>query len=248
MSYQQWKPLSAAPLEKWVAVNTGGYIMRGMFVELPGVEIACKDWRGRVHRNIETWSWSDQEPEAEMLMVKPHGIFMAHWWNELGHLLNIVHDFDVRLFVEIGLLDGGLTSVMMDECRWNSRLIYVGVSLTLHYLDPRVVELAQGNYQVTLLEKDAWENTTIGQVISQATATQGRWFVYCDGGDKAKEAHLYWPMLRPGDLLGLHDYSDDPLEKGPEVFPNDVADLLEQGKRIGRHELKDTRILLLEKP
>ena len=58
-----------------------------------------------------------------------------------------------------------------------------------------------------------------------------------------KEAKLYWPLLRRGDLLGVHDYSDNPQDTGCEVFPADVREL--QGKRI---ELPDTRILLLRKP
>jgi hypothetical protein len=104
MNYQQWKPLQAAPIGVRVAVNTGGYIMPGTFWESPAGRYCVAPY-GKIYQpgEIETWSWSETEPEQEMLMVKPHGIFAAHWWNEIGHLLNILESFGVGTMIEIGI-------------------------------------------------------------------------------------------------------------------------------------------------
>ena len=185
-----------------------------------------------------------------MLMVKPHGIFCAHWWNEIGHLLNIIQDSEVKLFVEIGILDGGLTSLLIDQMSFNPGLQYIGVNLGLHYTDPRVMKKA-GEIMpfgfCALLDVDAWDEKTASQIRRCISNKPGRAMIYCDGGDKTREAHLYWPVLRPGDLLGVHDYSDDPESVGPEVYFSDVSDIIAAGRRLGQDDLKETRILLVEK-
>lgn len=249
MNYQQWQPLAAAPVGRRVTVNTGGYIIRGEFYRRPNDDLHCVGPYGKIYEaaEIETWSWSDTEPEAEMLMVKPHGIFCAHWWNEIGHILNIIATHDIKLFVEIGVLDGGLAALMIDRVSYIRDFWYIGIDLPEHlktYLDPRVGSACLHGRKL-MLGADAWDEKTVAWVAEKNAG--GRAMIYCDGGNKIKEAHLYWPILRPGDLLGVHDYSDDSTAKGPEVYYPDVSDIIRAGKRLGQDDLKDTRILLVEK-
>ena len=249
MNYQQWRPLDEAPYGVRVAVNTGGYIFRGTFWESPAGRY-CVGPYGKTYypEEIKTWSWSQTEPEQEMLMVKPHGIFAAHWWNEIGHLLNILETFDVATMVEVGILDGGLSSLLIDRARWSENFHYVGVDLPgqfENYTDKRVVENSRPRFQ--LFAADAHDETSVRNIVALALPGRGRRFFYCDGGDKAREAKLFWPYLLPGDLLGLHDYSDVPGAIGPEVFPNDIEEIINMGRRRGLESLAETRIFLTEK-
>ena len=226
--------------------------MPGTFYRRPNNDLYVVGPYGKIYETgeIETWSWSDTEPEQEMLMVKPHGIFCAHWWNEIGHLLNIVADLNVKTFCELGILDGGLTALFLDRARMFFDFNYLGINLGLQYTDMRVIGLADGvNFQgrFVLADMDLWQPRAVAAVSSFVRQCSGRAMVYCDGGDKIKEAHLYWPVLRPGDLLGVHDYSDDPDSVGPEVYFSDVSDIIRAGKRLGQDDLKETRILLIEK-
>lgn len=264
MNWQQWNSVSTSPppLGRWVAVTPGGYVMRGRFQREPvrniltrtgevGMdELVCYDWRNHRHTDILHWSWSETEPDQETLMVKPHGIFCAHWWNEVGCLLNVIHDFDVRFFVEIGLLDGGLAAMLWPVAKFDPDFCYYGIDLNPQNVDERLMRVAQspGNFVIDQKKMNAWSPEVVEHIRNDvAIHKERRAMIYCDGGDKPREANLYWPILRSGDLLGVHDYSDDPMAKGPEVYPKDVADLLREGKRIGREALADTRILLLEK-
>jgi hypothetical protein len=250
MNWQQWKSLLVAPIGKTVAVNTGGYIFPGTFYFRPDMALYCVGPYGKIYEYdaIETWSWSETEPVAEMLMVKPHGIFCAHWWNEIGHLLNIIQENEIQTFCELGILDGGLSALLLDRARMFSEFYYLGVNLGLQYTDPRVFALSNANPDRTVLaDMDLWTARAVAAVSNFIRQHEGRAFIYCDGGNKPREAALYWPILRPGDLLGVHDYSDDPDAKGPEVYPADVSDILWQGKRRGQEALADTRILLVEK-
>jgi len=250
MNYQQWKPLEDAPLGQTVAVNTGGYISPGLFWRRPDDALYCIGPYGKIYEReqIETWSWSATEPEAEMLMVKPHGIFCAHWWNEIGHLLNIIQENDIKLFVEIGVLDGGLASLLISAAEY-SGMRYIGIDLQADiYVDKRVSKRAWNLIpQCAIIHGDVWDEKAVRMISNAVQKTEGRAMVYCDGGDKKREAALYWPTLRPGDLLGVHDYSDDPGAIGPEVYPADVIDILRAGRRLGQTALADTRILLVEK-
>lgn len=262
MNYQQWTPILEADgrgdLNELVAINTGGYIFPGRVYKWPNGTIYVLGPYGRIHKDIGHWSYGKNEPEQEMLMVKPFGIFAAHWWNEIGHLLNIIQDFQVKSFFELGILDGGLTAKMLCEIRFGTLDRYRGFNLGLQHVDPRVNAVIERTADPTrwrttrpaaLFDVDLWQKTTVDLIRQEINNAEwpGKAFLYCDGGDKIREAHLYWPMLRPGDLLGVHDYSDDPAAIGPEVYRADVSDIIESGRRRGEESLRETRILLIEK-
>jgi hypothetical protein len=113
------------------------------------------------------------------------------------------------------------------------------------YVDKRVV--ANNRPRCRLLGADAHTEIGIKEIMASAAPAHGKRFFYCDGGDKALEANMIWPYLLRGDLLGLHDYSDDPAAIGPEVFPDDIKEIIMTGRRRGRADLAETRIFLTEK-
>jgi hypothetical protein len=263
MNYQQWTPIAEADargdLSECVAINTGGFIFAGRIYKYPRGGIYVQGPFGKIHTDIEHWSYGRNEPEQEMLMVKPFGIFCAHWWNEIGCLLNIIQDQQVKSFFELGTLDGGLTAKMLCEVRFGTLDRYRGYNLGLQHIDPRVnavmaktenLEKWHARPPAMLFDVDLFAKTTVDLIRQEINDPDwpGKIFLYCDGGDKIREAHLYWPLLRPGDLLGVHDYSDDDTAIGPEVYNVDVSDIIGSGKRRGEEALQGTRILLIEKP
>lgn len=184
---------------------------------------------------------------AASFSVEPHGIILVHTWHEVGHLLRIIRQYGIDLVVEIGMLHGGLSQIFLEQVAYCPSLRYLGIEINAANLDARVKQLASRmSDRVQLLEVDAL-SAVAKQVVSLQLLCARRAFVYCDGGDKAKEARTYWPLIQPGDLLGLHDYSDDPREVGPEVFPEMVSDIISSGVRLDQERLAETRILLLQK-
>ena len=187
--------------------------------------------------------------ERQHFFVKPHGIFLCHWWDEVGRLLNIIDEFKIGFFVEIGLLDGGLTAMLMSSIEYNHDLCYLGIEPASHYVNDFVQAKAtrtEISHRVRFLFESAWKTETV-EIVRGVVRNCGRTLIYCDGGDKPKELHLYWSVLRPGDLIACHDYSDVEGEPGREVYPSHVRDLLAVGRRRCEAELRDTRILLVEK-
>ena len=177
------------------------------------------------------------------MFIEPHGIMLLHWWNEVGLLLKAIRDQRIALFVEIGILHGGLSRILMDQCVLNPGFRYVGMELDGLNINPQVCEFCDQTPGTSLLVDDAHSDEAVEMVREMVRQTTGPAFVYCDGGDKPKEARLYWPTLRPGDFIGVHDYG--PVgEPGIEVFPDDVRQILEEGDLF---EMAGTRILMARK-
>ena len=71
-------------------------------------------------------------------------------------------------------------------------------------------------------------------------STAQRALVFCDGGDKPRELHLYAPILRPGDLLLAHDYQNEYGDAALVGLPADV-------QRLRPDWLRETLLCLFQK-
>ena len=58
-------------------------------------------------------------------------------------------------------------------------------------------------------------------MIGRMAARPGPTFLYCDNGDKPREAQTFAAALKSGDYLGVHDFNT-------EISTKDLADLLER--------------------
>jgi cephalosporin hydroxylase len=183
------------------------------------------------------------------VFARPQGIFICHWWHEVGILFNILDAHEIGLFVEIGVLDGGLAAMMLARADYLDGFDYLGFDNHHGKWNTRLTEKAG----IKLFRGDAMSSQTQERVANKIRRCEHRAMVYCDGGNKALEAKTYWPYLRRGDLLGVHDFSDDEKNKSCECWPSTIGYLLVEGRRIDSVEgcpslAQYTRILLLEKP
>lgn len=71
---------------------------------------------------------------------------------------------------------------------------------------------------------DMFEPETVAQIIG-LIQSPGITYLLCDGGNKAKEVNFFAPYLKPGDIIGAHDYcSDSRIWCGGEIIYSQVAD------------------------
>lgn len=178
------------------------------------------------------------------MFVEPHGIQLLHWWNEVGCLLKTVRAYKVKLFVEIGMFHGALSRILLDQCLDNPQFRYLGIEQDRDHIDDKVIRLCDQTSQAEILIADAHSPETVEIVRSKIQAADSPALIYCDGGDKILEAKLYWPLIRKGDLFGVHDYGAYGFP-GIEVFPDDVWYVRQGTDEI---EMLDTRILMVRKP
>ena len=151
-----------------------------------------------------------QRIRDEEFAVSPSGIHIGHTGAEVAFLTEVIGRAEVAAFIEIGVHLGGLAEVMMAIVPE-----YLGIEI-----DPRIV-VDRVNNQITASQSadiwiaDAWNRMTVF-VVADWLAVRGTTLIYCDGGDKPKEFAFYAPVIRKGDLIGVHDYG---TYEGAEISP-----------------------------
>lgn len=144
----------------------------------------------------EVWTHTGQ--------IWPMGIPIAQSWLDIGALLKIIHEQRVRFVYEIGVHRGGLAALLIAR----PGLRYSGIEIDRTLIDSHIPTTA---YRIG----DAWESAMIAQARELIDRTDGPAFILCDGGDKRRDLAAYAPLVRPGDLIAVHDF-------GKEIHGGDV--------------------------
>lgn len=133
--------------------------------------------------------------------IWPVGVSTSLTWSDIGVILHVIQAAGIRLVVEIGVEHGGLAALLAAYGQVTG-VAYRGLDITLAALHPVVRDLP-------IVARDAWRAETVAEVRGWMDAANGPCLIFCDGGDKPKELHLYAPLLRPGDVLMGHDYHNE---------------------------------------
>jgi hypothetical protein len=135
--------------------------------------------------------------------------------NIKNYMKELLLEVNPSLIIEIGTSFGGLTVVLSELIK------ELNLATELHSYDPHarggVPELAQ-HYGFTFIEKAVMVQETDDEIKSKIQNTPGRVLVLCDGGGKPYEFTTFSSALKPGDVIGGHDYADD-----REDYDNRVA-------------------------
>lgn len=171
--------------------------------------------------------------------IRPFGVGLCQHWDEAGAIIQIVNDFQVCNFVELGILNGGLTALIGGFSRYNADFAYLGVEKNPAVIDPRIMD----NHHDQLIVGDCFADSVYEQV-GKFVARPGMSLVFCDNGDKPRELLHYWSCLKPGDLIMAHDYAPAPGGES-EINDRHFAHLLGPLTRLAPGCLHGTRLLLL---
>lgn len=124
--------------------------------------------------------------------------------NQVDIYHDLVEDYQVKTFIELGTFKGGLMLEM----------ILNHPTLDIHSFEhdgSELHSLIQSHPQVYV--RDIFLDETIKFISNIIKKSNGIVFLFCDNGNKIKEFWLYYPLLRDGDLIVVHDY---PGEATPE--------------------------------
>ncbi len=154
----------------------------------------------------------------------PCGIKAAQNWEQIIAYIELIEQYDITLFIEIGIHLGGLAALMIARTRHISNFIYLGLEIDLGKIQPSVLEQAEASPRAKIVQCDAlsqWARDMVGDAIKNTH----RALVLCDGGDKPAEIKTYAPLLKANDLITAHDY-------GIEIHDTDLAFLDEDFEEI----------------
>jgi hypothetical protein len=68
-------------------------------------------------------------------------------------------------------------------------------------------KLAEMSEYINFFHQDVFSVQT--QQHLKENISEFKTFIFCDGGDKAKEFNMYAPMLKPGDCIAVHDWGQE---------------------------------------
>ena len=143
---------------------------------------------------------------------------------EVEVMLNLIKDYDIIKFVEIGVHEGGLTEYLM----FYTKVQYLGVEINEQIPRPELKQMVadrNGKFAFLDCQSDACYNIVWDFVQN----TKDRVIIYCDDGNKPQELIRYASIPKKNDILLVHDYSDgtrklDGVDNyiAREVTPEDI--------------------------
>lgn len=202
----------------------------------------------------DPWFYDRVVPGTDIL---PFGIKVGHTWHEVGVLMRLVEMYRVCTFVELGVHEGGLASLLVARTMFDPGFCYFGVERDIGQTRLEVKAAIASCGRAELVEGDIFlAHDAVRNVV---VTSAGRVLVYCDGGDKPKELAAFRDVLRRGDLIGAHDFQDGnrvvrdlPYYGGrifptPEVVAADLEPMAENFTPLPDYWTAETRIVMFER-
>jgi hypothetical protein len=149
----------------------------------------------------------EKQPNLMTMDFQPHGIYVLQSWAQVGLILRAIDQYNVDLFVEVGVARGGLQQFITPRTFFVEDFNYLGC------------DTDEKNLPKLLWQRNVY--TFIGDCFREGFASileiaiqrSKRAFIFCDGGYKAKEIGYFRQFLRSGDLLATHDFTDEVAEE-----------------------------------
>lgn len=156
------------------------------------------------------WKTKDEFPGSISI---PFGIKTSHTWHEVGQILRIINDLDVKTFIELGSHVGGLASIISSRIFVDDNFEFMGYEINESIIDDFVREdIKIGDILTSEIKND---------VVQRILDNEKKALIYCDGGNKVEEMKFYASILRSGDIIMCHDFYDGQRVEGLEGFGMD---------------------------
>jgi len=140
-----------------------------------------------------------------------NGIPTAQLEEQINMFHRLIDKYQVKTFIELGTFIGGLAYEMI--LKYPEMTVY-SFDVDGSHLHQKVIGLPQIHI------RDVFQEDTVNFISNIINSSNGTVLLFCDNGNKVKEFYLYYPLLRCGDLIQVHDY---PAEATPELV-QDVSE------------------------
>ena len=121
--------------------------------------------------------------------------------HEVEVILQVIQDYKITKFVEIGVHEGGLTEFILNKTLCQ----YLGIEIDQNIVSQEIKTLVS-NHGDKILYTNCMGAPAYTEIRS--FTQNGRCLVYCDNGNKPMEIERYHTVIRPGSILLTHDFTD----------------------------------------
>jgi len=149
----------------------------------------------------------------------------------LSHI-DIINRYKIALFVELGTYMGGGLVHVIPNLILDRNFRYMGYEILPEKVKDEILFFAFDHPRCELILQDMFLAHNLEAVSDAIASTQGRVYVFCDGGNKPKELEIFSKFLRVGDIISVHDYVEDQTgeitDQDLEKLGDDFASLDEE--------------------
>ncbi len=138
------------------------------------------------------------------LVVNPLGIVTQTTWLDVANICGLMaREPKIGLFVEVGVLMGGMASMMVSRIAYDPTLAYLGIERPgkKDRVDSNLQAQVLGVSHAEIVFDDCFSAPVEMVVRGWIDTTEGPALVFCDGGNKPAEIAHFAPMLRPADYI-----------------------------------------------
>ena len=150
----------------------------------------------------------------------PFGVHTGQTNAQVWAYHEMITTFHVGLFVELGVDQGGLAATMIGRAFIDPDFSYLGVELLERVINRNVFN-AVGRYRTRMVIGNCMDPGIVDYVAREIQQARGPALLLCDNGNKPAEVKKYCELLRPGDLLTVHDFGTEFLESDIPGFVNE---------------------------
>lgn len=182
-------------------------------------------WKPRYHWPIRNFYKSIEHPDTKVLSCTENEVFPL--------IQDFIREFDPEIIVEFGFSAGGMTLCMHEAAplvplwAFDCYSIFapmgkIARSMNLPVLNQVELEKYQRNFVDTCFNSNVHfkKIDLLGdpkQSIIDILESNNRVFLYCDNGNKPMEVSTYARYLKPGDVIGAHDWGEEIDLSSPNV-------------------------------
>lgn len=161
------------------------------------------------------------------------GIPIAQGYGSICSHIDIINRYKVSLFIELGVFKAGTLPYIIPNLELDGGFEYMGFENNIPEVSPLIIGYAGRNPRCHLILDDMWKYIDyITDGINKSTRT----YIFCDGGNKQRELATFSSLLRIGDIISIHDYTDS---QTGEIKDSDLACLNENFIPLDEYWRKD---------
>ena len=147
-------------------------------------------------------------------------VLAAQSWGQVSAHLDIINRYKVKLFIELGTYMGGLVTHIIPNIILDDSFHYLGYEIVPTIVHPKIKRFSFQNPRCQIVLDNMFTSNNQEYIRNRIKDAPGTVYVFCDGGNKPKELLTFSTFLRKGDIISVHDYTDD---QTGEIRDTDLA-------------------------